>query len=126
DATAAGPLPRAPARAVAARARRAHERARRAGTRAARRAARRVADGRRRDARSRALRPARRCSAGVRVRYVADTTALARKDLLLELRAKETLPSMLLFVVAALTIFHFALPQGTSDVAARGLLWSAL
>ena len=58
--------------------------------------------------------------------YVADVGALARKDLLLELRAKETLPSMLLFVISALTIFHFALPAGTSDVAARGLLWSAL
>src|SRR5512146_2576533 len=58
--------------------------------------------------------------------YIRDVGALARKDLLLELRAKETLPSMLLFVVAALTIFHFALPAGTSDVAARGLLWSAL
>ena len=58
--------------------------------------------------------------------YVADVRALARKDLLLELRAKETLPSMLLFVISALTIFHFALPAGTSDVAARGLLWSAL
>ena len=60
------------------------------------------------------------------MRYVSDTVALARKDLLLELRAKETLPSMLLFVIAALTIFHFALPRGTSEVAARGLLWSAL
>lgn len=58
--------------------------------------------------------------------YLTDVGALARKDLLLELRAKETLPSMLLFVVSALTIFHFALPSGTSDVAARGLLWSAL
>ena len=58
--------------------------------------------------------------------YVSDVGALARKDLLLELRAKETLPSMLLFVISALTIFHFALPAGTSDVAARGLLWSAL
>ena len=58
--------------------------------------------------------------------YLADVGALARKDLLLELRAKETLPSMLLFVISALTIFHFALPAGTSDVAARGLLWSAL
>ena len=58
--------------------------------------------------------------------YLADVGALARKDLLLELRAKETLPSMLLFVIAALTIFHFALPKGTDDVAARGLLWSAL
>jgi heme exporter protein B len=60
------------------------------------------------------------------VSYLRDTAALARKDLLLELRAKETLPSMLLFVVAALTIFHFALPKGTDDTAARGLLWSAL
>ena len=58
--------------------------------------------------------------------YPSDVVALARKDLLLELRAKETLPSMLLFVVAALTIFHFALPRGTGVVAARGLLWSAL
>jgi heme exporter protein B len=58
--------------------------------------------------------------------YFADVGALARKDLLLELRAKETLPSMLLFVISALTIFHFALPAGASDVAARGLLWSAL
>jgi heme exporter protein B len=58
--------------------------------------------------------------------FLRDTAALARKDLLLELRAKETLPSMLLFVVATLVIFHFALPHGTSDVAARGLLWSAL
>jgi len=60
------------------------------------------------------------------VTYARDVAALTRKDLLLELRAKETLPSMLLFVIAALTIFHFALPHGTSDVAARGLLWSAL
>ena len=58
--------------------------------------------------------------------YVADVGALARKDLLLELRAKETLTSMLLFVVAALTIFHFALPHGTSHAAALGLLWAAL
>jgi heme exporter protein B len=60
------------------------------------------------------------------VRYPRDVGALARKDLLLELRAKETLPSMLLFVLAALTIFHFALPRGTGHQAALGLLWSAL
>ena len=60
------------------------------------------------------------------MRYARDVAALTRKDLLLELRAKETLPSMLLFVLSALTIFHFALPRGTGDVAARGLLWSAL
>ena len=58
--------------------------------------------------------------------YLRDVGALARKDLLLELRAKETLPAMLLFVLSALAIFHFALPNGTADAAARGLLWSAL
>jgi heme exporter protein B len=60
------------------------------------------------------------------VRYARDVGALARKDLLLELRAKETLPSMLLFVLSALTIFHFALPRGTGHQAALGLLWAAL
>jgi heme exporter protein B len=60
------------------------------------------------------------------MRYARDVGALARKDLLLELRAKETLPSMLLFVLSALTIFHFALPRGTSHQAALGLLWAAL
>jgi heme exporter protein B len=58
--------------------------------------------------------------------YAADVVALARKDLLLELRAKETLPAMLLFVVSSLAIFHFALPAGTSHDAALGLLWVAL
>jgi heme exporter protein CcmB len=58
--------------------------------------------------------------------YLSDVGALARKDLLLELRAKETLPSMLLFVISALTIFHFALPRGTGHQAALGLLWAAL
>jgi heme exporter protein B len=58
--------------------------------------------------------------------YFGDVGALARKDLLLELRAKETLPSMLVFVIATLTIFHFALPAGTGHVAALGLLWVAL
>jgi heme exporter protein B len=58
--------------------------------------------------------------------FVRDTAALARKDLLLELRAKETLPAMLLFVLSALTVFHFALPRGTGHVAALGLLWIAL
>ena len=58
--------------------------------------------------------------------YTGDVVALARKDLLLELRARETLPAMLLFVLAALTIFHFALPHGTGRVASLGLLWVAL
>ena len=33
---------------------------------------------------------------------------------------------MVLFVIAALTIFHFALPRGTGHQAALGLLWAAL
>jgi heme exporter protein B len=58
--------------------------------------------------------------------YFSDVAALARKDLLLELRAKDTLPAMLLFVLAVFVVFHFALPSGSSDLAASGLLWVAL
>jgi ABC-type transport system involved in cytochrome c biogenesis permease component len=60
------------------------------------------------------------------VNYVADVAALTRKDLRVELRTRETLPAMLLFVVATLVIFHFALPTDTGDDAAYGLLWVAL
>ena len=58
--------------------------------------------------------------------YLADVGALARKDLLLELRARDTLPAMLLFVVSTLVVFHFVLPGDSSEVAATGLLWVAL
>ncbi len=58
--------------------------------------------------------------------YVSDVITLARKDLRLELRARSTVPAMLLFVVAALVVFHFALPAGSSDLAAKGLLWVAI
>jgi heme exporter protein B len=58
--------------------------------------------------------------------YLADVRALARKDLLLELRARETLPAMLLFVVAVFVVFHFSLPNGSSTRAAQGLLWVAI
>jgi heme exporter protein B len=58
--------------------------------------------------------------------YLADVRALARKDLLLELRARDTLPAMLLFVIAIFVIFHFSLPSGSSDLAASGLLWVAI
>lgn len=58
--------------------------------------------------------------------YAADVVALARKDLKLELRAKDTLPAMLLFVLSTLAVFHFALPAGTGAGAAYGLLWVAL
>jgi heme exporter protein B len=58
--------------------------------------------------------------------YVADVAALAQKDLRLELRARDTLPAMLLFVVSTLVVFHFALPPESGHVAAYGLLWVAL
>jgi heme exporter protein B len=59
-------------------------------------------------------------------RYLQDVLVLARKDLLLELRARDTVPAMLLFVIAAFVTFHFALPSQSSDLAAKGLLWVAL
>jgi heme exporter protein B len=58
--------------------------------------------------------------------YLGDVAALARKDLLLELRARDTVPAMLLFVVSALVVFRFALPADASDLAAAGLLWIAV
>ena len=58
--------------------------------------------------------------------YARDVVALARKDLLLELRARETLPAMLLFVLATLVAFRFALPSDASERASIGLLWVAI
>ena len=58
--------------------------------------------------------------------YFGDVVVLARKDLLLELRSRDTLPAMLLFVVSTLVVFHFALPSDSSDLAAGGLLWVAI
>lgn len=58
--------------------------------------------------------------------YLADVAALTRKDLRVELRARDTLPAMLLFVLSTLVVFHFALPEGTADEAAYGLLWVAI
>ena len=58
--------------------------------------------------------------------YVGDVAALTRKDLLLELRSRDTLPAMLLFVVTALVVFHFALPADAGNRAELGLLWIAL
>src|ERR1700716_4721596 len=58
--------------------------------------------------------------------YLADVRALTRKDLLLELRARDTLAAMLLFVVAVFVVFPFSLPARSSDLAAGGLLWVAI
>jgi heme exporter protein B len=58
--------------------------------------------------------------------YFADVAALARKDLRLELRARDTLPAMLLFVLSTLVVFHFVLPGESSELAAKGVLWVAI
>jgi heme exporter protein B len=58
--------------------------------------------------------------------YFVDVATLAAKDLRLELRSRDTVPAMLLFVVSTLVVFNFALPAGASAEAAYGLLWAAL
>ena len=58
--------------------------------------------------------------------YFSDVAALARKDLLIELRAKETVPAMLVFVISTLVVFHFAVPVGVNHEVALGLLWVAI
>ena len=58
--------------------------------------------------------------------YISDVGALARKDLLLELRARDTLPAMLLFVLSTLVVFHFVLPGNPSALASKGMLWVAI
>jgi heme exporter protein B len=58
--------------------------------------------------------------------YLADVAVLARKDLVLELRARDTIPAMLLFVLSTLVVFHFVLPTNASALAAKGLLWVAI
>jgi heme exporter protein B len=58
--------------------------------------------------------------------YLADVGTLARKDLRLELRSRDTVLSMTLFVVATLVVFSFSLPAGAGEEAAYGLLWVAI
>src|SRR5205085_216941 len=118
------------ARTGAARARRAVQCARRGGCGATRRAARRawrcelLRPG---NPRSGACRAPRERQARARVTgYARDVGALARKDLLLELRARDTLPAMLLFVAAVFVVFHFALPGTPSRLETSGLLWVAI
>jgi len=60
------------------------------------------------------------------VSYFADVAVLARKDLKIALRARDTLPAMLLFVLSTLVVFRFALSKETGDDAAYGLLWIAI
>jgi heme exporter protein B len=58
---------------------------------------------------------------------VTTTGALIRKDLLLELRAKESVPAMALFSITTYVLFHFGLDRSSleGDLAA-GVLWVTL
>lgn len=58
--------------------------------------------------------------------YFGDVAALTRTNLRLEVRSRDTVPSLLLFVVSTLVVFRFALPADASDLAATGLLWIAV
>ncbi len=53
--------------------------------------------------------------------------AIARKDLLVELRTKESVPAMALFAVTTFVVFHFALDRDTLEGGlAAGVLWVTL
>lgn len=58
--------------------------------------------------------------------YLGDVAALAAKDIRIELRARDTFPALVLFVLSAMTIFHFALPSGSTELAAQGMLWVSI
>ena len=53
--------------------------------------------------------------------------AIARKDLLVELRTKESVPAMALFAVTTFVIFHFGLDRDSLEgELAAGVLWVTL
>ena len=59
--------------------------------------------------------------------YAADVLTLARKDLRLELRARDTVPAMVLFSVTVFVLFHFGVDRRTLEGdLASGVLWVTL
>jgi heme exporter protein B len=55
------------------------------------------------------------------------TRAILRKDLLLELRTKESVPAMTLFTLTVYVLFHFGLDRDSLDgELASGVLWVTL
>ena len=55
------------------------------------------------------------------------TGAILRKDLLLELRTKESVPAMTLFTITVYVLFHFGLDRDSLDgEIASGVLWVTL
>ena len=58
---------------------------------------------------------------------IGDALALARKDLLLEVRRREVVLAMLQYVITTLVVIHFAIAgAGSSQKAAAGMLWAAI
>jgi heme exporter protein B len=54
-------------------------------------------------------------------------TVILRKDLLLELRTKESVPAMFLFTITVFVLFHFGLDRDSLDgELASGVLWVTL
>ena len=50
--------------------------------------------------------------------------AILRKDLLIELRTKESVPAMVLFSITVYVLFHFGLDRDSLDgELASGVLW---
>jgi heme exporter protein B len=58
---------------------------------------------------------------------ISATRAILRKDLLLELRTKESVPAMTLFTLTVYVLFHFGLDRDSLDgELAAGVLWVTL
>jgi hypothetical protein len=58
---------------------------------------------------------------------IRTTGAILRKDLLLELRTKESVPAMTLFTLTVYVLFHFGLDRDSLDgELAAGVLWVTL
>jgi heme exporter protein B len=58
---------------------------------------------------------------------IADARTILRKDLLIELRTKESVPAMVLFSITVYVLFHFGLDRDSLDgELASGVLWVTL
>jgi len=65
-------------------------------------------------------------SAGVRAGVLGKIWAIFRKDLLQEMRTKETIVAVLVFALMVLVIFSFAVGDSIAADTAPGILWVAL
>ena len=72
-------------------------------------------------------RGARRCERGAAGVIARRARTILRKDLLLELRTKESVPAMTLFTLTVYVLFHFGLDRDSLDgELASGVLWVTL